>query len=655
MAAKAGIGLTSVFVALCVLFAANYFKFHWGLQSPLNTSGTPTVSTDIERANKHLGAHLETPPEKNSKGDCTYIKSPETTAHVGDAYLDSYPYKMSSLIIKDTRSTELRPFHNLELWMKETGEKMTINERPFYGAYVVELDSPRSARELAVIIERLFHRDGPQKEPSNQSAKETATERCHLDFAEINYIFDEMSGIKHLRPHRPFTNQPEPSVNGGDSEDPTVSMDIKILNKFYPTKAPPIDSSGPIDWDWLGGKFSENANIKSESYGSNFVDAWVEIKDWIKLNKLGWKPTTIPIAVVDSPMLKSTEEPSLHNVKFREYITITDNSDPVITDGKCSFLDSEFCHGEAVASVLAADTNTGKTQGNPGALGIGVNYGEMDTNGVSRFPITAVQAFGLKGQIFVYNEPAYFDKHIKPYIGSFGGGKADRKKDLSGVLRGLDAAIFGTQPDQNSKYDGTHVIPKARVVNISFGDGNVPCSIFSERYLEKMNERTNNKVVIVMGTSNIKTSLKEAHRGSLAGCKDVIAAVAHDRIGSPIPGASTGLDENLVNRPNSMPISAPGVAIHLLAKFQDYDFVNGSSFATPQVSAAVALMLFINPLLTSAEISDILNSTGIAAKTTGGKPRIGNALNAGAAVKRVMDDLNAKYVAVGIPPVVSHH
>lgn len=62
---------------------------------------------------------------------------------------------------------------------------------------------------------------------------------------------------------------------------------------------------------------------------------------------------------------------------------------------------------------------------------------------------------------------------------------------------------------------------------------------------------------------------------------------------------------------NFSTISAPGVEIYNACSPQKYDFLQGTSMAAPIVSGAIALMKSINPQLTTTQIIDILQNTGI--------------------------------------------
>ena len=63
-------------------------------------------------------------------------------------------------------------------------------------------------------------------------------------------------------------------------------------------------------------------------------------------------------------------------------------------------------------------------------------------------------------------------------------------------------------------------------------------------------------------------------------------------------------------------ISAPGVNIYSTTPNNHYEYLNGTSMATPYVAGLVGIMKSINPNLNTKEIYNILNTTGINTKNT---------------------------------------
>ena len=66
-------------------------------------------------------------------------------------------------------------------------------------------------------------------------------------------------------------------------------------------------------------------------------------------------------------------------------------------------------------------------------------------------------------------------------------------------------------------------------------------------------------------------------------------------------------------------ISAPGVSIYSSIPGNDYDYMDGTSMASPIVAGAVALMKSEDKTLTTAQIVNVLNSTGLRSPSMVGK------------------------------------
>ena len=386
-------------------------------------------------------------------------------------------------------------------------------------------------------------------------------------------------------------------------------------------------------WDWLGGKYSQYSDIApTQNIGSNFVDGWAQIKEWTKIDS--HRLQTIPIAVVDSQMLDVNVTPLLHNVKFEKYFSL--NRDGSVVEGNASCRDlaqAGSCHGQLVASVLSADTNSGNTTGNPGALGMGVNYGEKDANNISKFPIAAIQIGGILNIGAIPN----WNNISNPQF-----------SDLTSLVSGIDVAIFGSN-NQMQVVEGEYITPQNRVINISMSDIGFPCSIHSSRYFKFLRKATNDAVVIVMSASNGGAGM--VNRGSVAGCEGIISAVAHDRNGNSHPDANRGTDRGLIGQFNYRSLSAPGMDLRLLGATFNYGYLSGTSFAAPQISAAAALMLALDPQMSAQKIYEIISDTGEYFDPTSNN-RYGVALNAGAAIAQVIKNLKSREVGIGIPPIV---
>ena len=79
---------------------------------------------------------------------------------------------------------------------------------------------------------------------------------------------------------------------------------------------------------------------------------------------------------------------------------------------------------------------------------------------------------------------------------------------------------------------------------------------------------------------------------------NAIAAIQPNGNRASFSNYGTGLD-----------FSAPGQTIYTTARGSDYAFVNGTSFASPYSAGVAALILSLNPSLTSSQVEDIMKCT----------------------------------------------
>ena len=102
--------------------------------------------------------------------------------------------------------------------------------------------------------------------------------------------------------------------------------------------------------------------------------------------------------------------------------------------------------------------------------------------------------------------------------------------------------------------------------------------------------------------------------------------------------SNTNTIENYSTRGSHVGLVAPGSGILTTRKGTGYSAVTGTSFASPQISGVAALMLAINPKLTSAQIRTILFQTATDLGTSGKDTTYGyGLLNALKAVKLSKD------------------
>lgn len=139
----------------------------------------------------------------------------------------------------------------------------------------------------------------------------------------------------------------------------------------------------------------------------------------------------------------------------------------------------------------------------------------------------------------------------------------------------------------------------ARVVNLSLGSAGT-CS---RTFQDAVDDLLAKGVTVVAAAGNDGSNAIDMP----ANCRGVISVGASDNTGR------RAFDSNTHPR---VTLSAPGVGIYSLANdgarapgAAGFGMANGTSFATPQVSGVVSLMLAVNPSLSPRDIADILKRT----------------------------------------------
>lgn len=157
----------------------------------------------------------------------------------------------------------------------------------------------------------------------------------------------------------------------------------------------------------------------------------------------------------------------------------------------------------------------------------------------------------------------------------------------------------------------------ADVINMSLGG-----SDYDQAFENTVNAAVSAGVVVVAAAGNNSSGgTTDAHYPSdFESCISVIATDQSD------------LKAGFSNYGPKKDIAAPGVGIYSTYP-NTYQFMNGTSMASPVVAGVVALMLSVNPSLTVGEVKSILYSTAVDLGTTGPDDYYGNGrVNAQAAV-----------------------
>ncbi len=140
-----------------------------------------------------------------------------------------------------------------------------------------------------------------------------------------------------------------------------------------------------------------------------------------------------------------------------------------------------------------------------------------------------------------------------------------------------------------------------------------------------VNYATSRGVVLVASAGNSGTSVLSYP----AAFPNVIAVGASDNLDRRASFSNFGLN---------LDIMAPGVGIYSTQGGGSYQSLSGTSAAAPHVAAVAALMLTLNPALTTTEVGDIINSTATDISRVGYDTSTGwGIVNAFRAVESVAD------------------
>ena len=151
----------------------------------------------------------------------------------------------------------------------------------------------------------------------------------------------------------------------------------------------------------------------------------------------------------------------------------------------------------------------------------------------------------------------------------------------------------------------------ATVINMSIGSV-APCAIVVQEAVDAALQRG---TIIVAGAGNDQIAPRH-YSGELpplisnASCKGVLAVSAHDALDQVVKDYFPGVEYKTVSAPHMAPVIMPD-SIPPIPDESARNYMEGTSFATPRVTAAIAMMKSIYPELTQKEAIEIILGTGI--------------------------------------------
>jgi subtilisin family serine protease len=293
--------------------------------------------------------------------------------------------------------------------------------------------------------------------------------------------------------------------------------------------------------------------------------------------------------------------------------------------------------GADISAERAWNVTTGSPGVIVGVVDTGIDYNHPDLaatvwsnpGGVNGCP-TGTHGYNAITRTCDPNDDHYHGTHCSGTIGAVG----NNGVGVVGVnwtvklmgLKFLDSTGSGTTANAiaaidfavRAKMAGQNV----RVLSNSWGGGG-----FSQALLDEINKANANNILFVAaaGNSGLNNDVTP-HYPSSYNTPNMVAVAATDNTDTIADFSNFG--------PTSVHLGAPGVDVYSTQPGGLYQFLSGTSMATPHVSGAAALVLAKTPTLTTAQVkSTLLNSvdpnTSLAGQTiTGGRLNVATAVGA---------------------------
>jgi subtilisin family serine protease len=191
--------------------------------------------------------------------------------------------------------------------------------------------------------------------------------------------------------------------------------------------------------------------------------------------------------------------------------------------------------------------------------------------------------------------------------------------------------------------------PGVRVINLSLQQDAVDASKISTELGDAVAYALSKGIVVVAAAGN-QSRIEPSYPASFPGVISVGAADEHDQTASFSPAAAFS------NHGTWVDLAAPGVGVLTITPGCDcWVTPNGTSFATPFVSAAAALVLAVKPTMTPAEVKARLDATadpipGQGVDVASGRLNVGRAVTESAVAPLSADPTPAATAPV-TPPV----
>jgi subtilisin family serine protease len=208
--------------------------------------------------------------------------------------------------------------------------------------------------------------------------------------------------------------------------------------------------------------------------------------------------------------------------------------------------------------------------------------------------------------------------------------------------------VAGTIAAATSTSGVVGVAPSVKIMPLRFlnssGNGYVSDAVLAINYSKKMGVKLSNNswggtdnsqalydsiknfgglFIAAAGNEGVNNDYSP-HYPSAFNLPNILSVAAIDNRGALASFSNYGV--------TSVDVAAPGVSIYSCASYSSYQYLSGTSMATPHVSGVAALALSKNPTWTAAGLKDSITKTVVKLSSLSGKVSTGGMVNAAAAI-----------------------
>lgn len=312
----------------------------------------------------------------------------------------------------------------------------------------------------------------------------------------------------------------------------------------------------------------------------------------IEANKRGYAKISVPKGVDIEVFAKQLDEKGcfesiIYNTKMELYMSFNDNTT------------STLWHLNKIKAPEAWDITTGNPSIKMAIIDTGIDADHPDLGVTSSYNYSVVsKLLGWDYYTHMSYSLPYSDNHGTAVAG-VAGAKTNNGMGTAGICGGNGSQGLTIIPYRLGLYttDMADAIDRAvsagaNVINISMGTS------YNQEIEDAIEDAYLNNVCIVCATGkngNAWTPFPASSNYTIG-----VGSCSASNLRSSFSDYGLGID-----------LVAPGESIYTTDLNNTWGYFSGTSFAAPQVAATIALMLSVNPNMTSYEIRNILRSTAV--------------------------------------------